>query len=106
MASINDKPIQELFEQQAQKTPHKTAIQDPKERISYQKLNQRANQLAHTLLDDPLAPEDLCAIFLPSSISAVVAILGVIKAGAAYVPIDPSLPKERITFLLQDTQAK
>jgi amino acid adenylation domain-containing protein/non-ribosomal peptide synthase protein (TIGR01720 family) len=101
-----DSLIHELFEAQVEKTPKHTAVIYQDERLSYQELNQKANQLAHYLMELGLRPEDLCAIKIARSSHVLVALLAVLKSGAAYVPIDASYPKERIDYMIKDSGAK
>jgi len=91
-----------LFEAQARRTPGATALVTSSERLSYEELDARANQLAWHLIARGAGPEQRVALFLDRSIEAVVAILAVLKAGAAYVPVDPSYPQERTHFMLRD----
>ncbi|WP_267874895.1 non-ribosomal peptide synthetase [Shewanella psychropiezotolerans] len=107
------KTIHQLFEEQVVKTPHSTAILSAETRLSYRALNIRANQLARQIrhlyqqrTGDELAPNTLIALYLDRSIEMIVAVLAVLKAGAAYVPIDPSYPTERCRFMIEDTQAE
>lgn len=95
-----------LFEQQAAKTPDAIALIFAETEYSYQELNKKTNQLAHYLQEQGIGPDDLVAIFMTRSIEMVVAIYGIIKAGAAYVPLEPELPAQRIDFILSDTKAK
>jgi amino acid adenylation domain-containing protein len=101
-----NKAIHELFEEQVERTPEKTAVQDEQGRLSYRELNRRANQLANYLRGQGVSPGVLAAIFLRHSVDAIVAILGVLKAGGAYVPLDPSHPKSRVAFLLSDANPR
>ncbi|MEW6736015.1 MAG: amino acid adenylation domain-containing protein, partial [Acidobacteriota bacterium] len=94
--------IHQLFEEQVQRTPDATAVVFESEQLTYQQLNARANQLAHYLSRQGVGPESLVGICLERSIEMVVALLGILKAGAAYLPLDPSYPLQRITFMLED----
>ncbi|PWN68629.1 hypothetical protein C1631_018305, partial [Chryseobacterium phosphatilyticum] len=99
--------IQKLFEAQVVKTPNATALVYQDIRLSYQELNERANRIAHVLIDTyNIQPDDLIPMCLERSENMIVAILGVLKAGAAYVPMDPHYPADRIQHILNDTQAK
>ncbi|MBG9452841.1 hypothetical protein ABE61_01735, partial [Lysinibacillus sphaericus] len=76
------------------------------EEVSYRELNERANVLAHKLRELGVRPDDFVAIMAERSIEMIAGIYGIIKAGAAYVPIDPTYPEERIAFMLEDCQPK
>lgn len=97
--------LHHLFEAQAGRSPDSTAISCEGRNISYGELNHRANQLAHYLQTFGVGPEKLVGICMERSIESVVAMLAALKAGAAYFPLDPSLPVERINYLLEDTRA-
>ncbi|MBD1896807.1 non-ribosomal peptide synthetase [Coleofasciculus sp. FACHB-129] len=98
--------IHQRFEQQVEKTPDAIALVYEGEQLTYQQLNQRANQLAHSLRKLGVAPEVLVGLYLERSLEMVVGLLGVLKAGGAYIPLDLTLPSDRLAFILQDTQAK
>ncbi|GAW87412.1 hypothetical protein bplSymb_SCF08301P012 [Bathymodiolus platifrons methanotrophic gill symbiont] len=98
--------IHQLFEDQVTITPEATALIFEGTVLSYQELNESANQLANFLKSMVPAEESLIAIYLNRSVDMVVALLGTLKAGAAYVPIDPSLPQLRIKQMLEDSKAK
>ena len=105
--------IHELFEQQVEKTPEAVAVQYEGEQLTYAELNAKANQLAHrlrSLTDEDghlvVRPDALVAISVERSLEMVVGLLGVLKAGAAYVPVDPEYPAERIEYMLEDSQAR
>jgi surfactin family lipopeptide synthetase C len=100
-----DQCIHTLFEAQVERTPNAFAVTFEDERLTYQELNRRANQLAHHLRALGVGPEMLVGICVERSLEMIVGLLGVLKAGAAYVPLDPVLPKERLAFMLADTQA-
>jgi amino acid adenylation domain-containing protein len=97
--------IHELFEEQATKTPDDVAVIFEAEQITFKELDQRANQLAHYLQRHGVGPETVVAICMERSIEMVVALLGTLKAGGAFVPVDPSYPAERVAFLLEDSRA-
>jgi amino acid adenylation domain-containing protein len=94
--------LHHLIEQQSERTPRAFAVTMGGQQLTYQQLNQRANQLANYLQKRGVGPETLVGIFLDRSIDMVVALLAVLKAGGAYVPLDPAYPSERIAFILQD----
>jgi iturin family lipopeptide synthetase A len=97
-----DKCIHQLFEEQVAKTPDAIAVVFEQEELTYQQLNQRANQLAHHLQTLGVKPEVLVGICVERSLEMVVGLLGILKAGGAYVPLDPSYPAERLSYLLSD----
>ncbi|MDF0555269.1 amino acid adenylation domain-containing protein [Kamptonema sp. UHCC 0994] len=101
--------VHQLFEEQVERTPDAIAItfpsQSPDSYLTYQQLNERANQLADYLQELGIGPDILVAVCLERSLEMAIAILGILKAGGAYVPIDPAYPPERLTFMLTDTQA-
>ncbi len=96
--------IHTLFERQIEKTPDAVAIVFGEQQISYQELNQHANHLAHYLQLAGVGPDMLVGICMNRSVNMIVALLGILKAGGGYVPIDPSYPEERMAFILNDTQ--
>ncbi len=91
-----------LFEQQVARTPDNTAVVFEDTELSYAQLNARANRLAHLLIARGIGPETFVALALPRSVEIVVALLAVLKAGGAYLPLDPDYPPARITFMLHD----
>ncbi|WP_143230278.1 non-ribosomal peptide synthetase, partial [Actinosynnema sp. ALI-1.44] len=99
---ISGRLLHEWFEAQADQTPDAIAIRATDGELTYRELDQRANQLAHHLRT---GPEDLVGICLPRTLDLIVALLAVLKTGAAYVPIDPAYPKDRITYILNDANA-
>ena len=102
-----NKTVHQLFEEQVQKTPNNIAVVYEDTKLTYQELNNRANQLAHHLIDSyQIKPDDLVVLCLDRSELMLVVMLGVLKAGGAYVPIDPDHPDERIKYILEDTKAK
>jgi amino acid adenylation domain-containing protein len=104
---IPNKTIHQLFEEQVRKTPNQIAIIYENVSISYQELNKLSNQLAHYLVANyGLITNDLVAICLDRSQYVVIAILAILKTGAAYVPIDLDYPNDRIKYILSNTRAK
>ncbi|MFD8515486.1 amino acid adenylation domain-containing protein [Streptomyces antimycoticus] len=93
-----------LFAHQARRTPYASALTYGDATLTYGELNARANQLAHRLIGHGAGPERLVAIALPRSLDQIVAILAVLKAGAAYVPLDPAAPAERLALILGDAR--
>ncbi|MEE1743043.1 AMP-binding protein, partial [Streptomyces sp. JV184] len=98
--------LPDLFEAQVGRTPDAAAVVfgsgTEREALSYAELNARANRLAHLLMAEGVGPEDLVAICLPRSVDLVVSLLAVVKAGAAYLPLDPDYPVERLVATLAD----
>lgn len=95
--------VHELFESQVARTPHKIAVVFEDETLSYEQLNARANQLAHYLKTRGIGPGELVGIYLERSAQMVIGLLGILKTGAAYVPLDPSYPEERLSFMVQES---
>ncbi|GFN29879.1 non-ribosomal peptide synthetase [Paenibacillus xylaniclasticus] len=98
-----DKTIQQLFEEQVQRTPDSIAIVFEEQRISYAELNAKANRLAHRLRDIGAVRDGRISLLADRSIEMVVGILAVLKAGSAYVPLDPEYPDERLAYMLADS---
>lgn len=95
--------IYQLFEAQVRLRQSSVAVVYEKEELTYDELNRSATQLAHYLVSLGVGPESRVAICLDRSIHLVVAIIGILKAGAAYVPLDPQYPAERLAFMLEDS---
>ena len=93
-----------LLEAQVERSPEAIALVFEESTLSYAELNAQANRLAHLLIGRGIGPEDLVAIALPRSIEMVVTLLGILKAGAAYLPLDPEYPAERLSYMLGDAQ--
>ncbi|NBT97456.1 MAG: amino acid adenylation domain-containing protein, partial [Methylocystaceae bacterium] len=98
--------LPELFAAQVEKSPDAIALLFGDAEVSYRELDARANQLARYLIAENIGPEDIVAIALDRSIEMVVSLLGVLKSGAAYLPLDPEYPVERLNFMLADSNAK
>jgi amino acid adenylation domain-containing protein len=94
--------LPEIVEAQVARTPERIAVKFEGAALTYRELNTRANRLAHYLIGRHVGPEDLIAVAIPRSVELVVALLGVLKTGAAYVPIDPEYPARRIALILDD----
>ncbi|MGP3924192.1 amino acid adenylation domain-containing protein, partial [Streptomyces sp. 8N616] len=95
--------VLDLFHAQAARTPHAAAVRDARSTLSYAELDARSSRLAQLLIQRGVAPEQFVGIALPRTADLAVGLLGVLKAGAAYLPIDPDYPAERIAFMLGDT---
>lgn len=100
-----DKTICELFEEQVRKTPSSIAIVYNETTLTYDQLNKKSNQLAHYLKKYNLKANDLIALLLSRNENMIISILGVLKSGIPYVPLEPNYPIERIKFILEDTKA-
>ncbi|HSU49872.1 MAG TPA: amino acid adenylation domain-containing protein, partial [Segetibacter sp.] len=100
-----DKTIVDLFEEQVSRTPHKTALVFNSRNISYQQLNEQSNQVASYLRLKGVKEDVLVPLCIERSAEMIIGILGILKAGAAYVPIDPAFPDERIKYIFHDTSA-
>jgi glycopeptidolipid biosynthesis protein len=94
--------IPELFAAQVARTPHALALVCEGRSLTYGELDEAANRLAHVLAGRGVGPGERVALLLPRAVDAVVAIMAVLKTGAAYVPLDPAHPDERIGFVLRD----
>ena len=102
---LQDKCLHQLFEAQVERTPEAIAVVFEGQQLTYRELNARANQLAHHLRKLGVGPEVLVGICVERSLAMVVGLLGILKAGGAYVPSDAAYPKERLAFMLDDSQA-
>lgn len=102
----SNKTISQLFEEQVQLTPNRIAIKYNNDSMTYEELNKKANQVAHFLRNLGIKSNDVVAIRLNKSLEMIVGILGILKAGGCYLPIDLSYPQERISFMLKDSSAK
>jgi amino acid adenylation domain-containing protein len=96
----------ELFEAQAGDTPDNVAVVYGEQSLSYRELDRRANQLAHRLRSLGVTPEVPVGICMERSLELVIAVLGLLKAGGVYVPLDPANPKERLSFIVKETRLK
>jgi natural product biosynthesis luciferase-like monooxygenase protein len=98
--------VHQQFEAQAARTPNATAVTFQNTSLTYVALETRANQIANTLIGNGVQPGDLVAVCVKRSTEMVAALLGVMKAGAAYVPMDPTYPRDRLAIMLEDSGAK
>lgn len=94
----------QLFEERVKETPNAVALVFQEQRLTYQKLNQRANQVAHYLQKLGVKPENKVGLCIERSPEMIVGMLGILKAGGAYLPLDPTYPQERLDFMLSDSQ--
>jgi amino acid adenylation domain-containing protein len=97
--------LHQLFEHKVADDPEAVALSEEGRELSYDALNRRANRLAHRLIELGAGPGVSVAIYADRSIELVVGVLGVLKAGAAYVPLDPVYPADRVGYVLEDSQA-
>ncbi|WP_415835688.1 amino acid adenylation domain-containing protein, partial [Corallococcus soli] len=103
-AELTDPSVHALIEAQAQRTPDALAVQWGERTLTYRQLDERANQLAWHLRSLGVGPEVLVALCVERSLELVVSILAILKAGGAWLPLDPSYPAERLAFMLRDAQ--
>lgn len=101
-----DNNVAALISKTALLYPHKTALRFENQTLSYQQLDSQVNRLANYLLQQDLLPEDIVGLAITRSPELIIALLAVMKAGAAYIPLDPLYPKNRIEFMLADSNAK
>ncbi|HEY1939137.1 MAG TPA: amino acid adenylation domain-containing protein [Candidatus Angelobacter sp.] len=104
-AEYPDTSVNKLFEEQAERSPDVVAVVYQEQRVTYGDLNRKANQLARYLQDRGAGPEVRVALCVERGLEMIVGILGTLKAGAAYVPLDPRFPMERLAYMLEDSQA-
>ena len=97
--------VHQLFEAQVERTPDAIAVVFQDQHLTYSELNRRANQLAHHLRALGVGPDVPVGVCLEQSLEIVIALVGVLKAGGVYVPLDPAYPNERLAFMLEDTEA-
>ncbi|KJD52785.1 hypothetical protein UZ38_35935, partial [Bacillus amyloliquefaciens] len=100
------KAIHQLFEEQAKRIPDHTAVVFEDQKLTYRQLNEKANQVARLLREKGVKPDTLVGIMMERSSDMIAAILGVLKAGGAYLPIDPEYPLERMRYMAFDSEVK
>ncbi|WP_375498297.1 amino acid adenylation domain-containing protein [uncultured Nostoc sp.] len=98
--------IHQLFEAQVESTPDAVALVFAEQQLTYQQLNERANQLAHHLQSLGVGPEVMVGLCAERSLEMVIGLLSILKAGGAYVPLDPMYPQERLSLMLKDAQVE
>src|SRR5687768_12064239 len=98
-----DKTIVDLFDEQVKKTPDHIAVAFENTTLTYQELYEKSNQLAHYLSAFGVREEILVPICINRSLEMIIGIMGILKAGGVYVPIDPEYPMDRIKYILDDT---
>ncbi len=98
--------LHELFEAQVEGTPEAIALTCGAESLTYQEVNRRANRVAHALRRHGVGPESIVGICLDRSIELVVGLIGILKSGGAYLPIDLAYPRDRLAFMLEDSRAR
>ncbi len=101
-----NKTIQELIEEVAQNNPNEIAVVEEDKKYTYKELNEKANHIAKEIRKKGIKREDIVALSLERSIEMIIGILGVLKAGGGYLPIDPEIPKDRKDYILKDSGAK
>ncbi|NJR53717.1 MAG: amino acid adenylation domain-containing protein [Acaryochloris sp. CRU_2_0] len=94
--------IHELLEAQVEENPEAIAVVFNHQSLTYRELNNRANQVAHALIDAGVGPEVRVGLCMERSLELIISVLGILKAGGAYVPLDPNIPRERLNFILTD----
>lgn len=98
-----DRCLQDIFEEHAAANPANLAVRYGNDTITYGELNERANQVAHYLIDKGVKPDTLVGISVERSIEMFIGLLGIIKAGGAYVPLDPEYPQARLRYMIEDS---
>ncbi|NJD03238.1 MAG: AMP-binding protein, partial [Ruminiclostridium sp.] len=98
-----EKTIQEMFEEQVEKTPDNVAVVCEDKKLTYRELNVKANQIARILRKKGIGPDSIEGIMTERSLEMITGIMGILKAGGAYLPIDPEYPAERIKYMLEDS---
>ncbi len=101
-----DRSIHQLFEEQTRRTPDAVAVEFGAQRLSYRQLDERADRLASRLHTLGVRPDDLVGISVERSLEMVVGLLGILKAGGTYLPLDPTYPQSRRDFVLEDSGAR
>jgi amino acid adenylation domain-containing protein len=97
--------VHQLVEAQVERTPLAVALSYNDEQLTYAQLNERSNQLAHYFRTVGVGPESAVAVCMERSLDLIVSVLAILKSGAAYVPVDPEYPRDRVAFMLEDSQA-
>jgi amino acid adenylation domain-containing protein len=103
---VYETTIPNLFEAQVASSPDAVAVEHNGQHVTYRELNERANELAHDLIRRGIGPESVVAVEARIGIEATVAVMGILKSGAAYLPIDPDLPSHRIGLMIEKAEAR
>ncbi|QDY84671.1 amino acid adenylation domain-containing protein [Paenibacillus polymyxa] len=106
MPDHSQSTVIQLWEKRVNQIPDAIALEWREEKLTYRQVNEQANQLARVLRSRNIGRDQVVGIMLPPSCQRVVSVMGVLKAGAAYLPIDPSYPDERIAYFVEDSQAQ
>ncbi len=96
------KTVQQLFEEQVKRTPDEIALILEKDKMTYQELNRKANELAYRLREKGVKPNQVIGMMVHRSFEMLIGIIGILKAGGAYLPIDPTYPEERIGYMMDE----
>ncbi|MEW9701791.1 amino acid adenylation domain-containing protein, partial [Paenibacillus sp. SI8] len=102
----SEKTIHQWFEEQVERTPEQWAVVSEGNRLTYRELNEQANRLARTLQAEGVGAGQLVGLMVERSLDMIIGIFGIMKAGGAYIPIDPEYPEERIRYMLEDSGAQ
>ena len=98
-----DQPLAAVFEAQVARDPHRTAVVAHGKSLDYERLNQQANRLAHLLRSLGVTPDARVGVLVPRGLEYLVAVMGVIKAGGAFLPLDTAYPSDRLKYMVQDS---
>ncbi len=101
-----DKLLHQLFEEQVERTPNACVLIDGERRITYNELNIKANKIANFLKDNGVTANDRIGIMMDTSIELIAGLLGILKASGTYLPLDPAYPRERVEFMIEDSNMK
>ena len=101
-----DKTLHQLFDYQVKNSPNNIAVVFEDAKLSYKELDEKANSLGRSLREKGIKPNSIVGIMLERSLDMIIAMLGVLKAGGAYLPIDPTYPRERIEYMFEDSESK
>ena len=103
---LKDKTVIQLFEKQAKQNPNGIAVIFENQKLTYKELNEKANELAHCLIENGAKSNDIISICMNKNISFIISVLGVLKCGCAYLPINPTYPINRINYIVTDSNSK
>ena len=105
-ATAGDRGVAAIIAEQAARTPGRVAVADDEEEVTYAQLDARANRLAHRLRHLGVGPNEVVAVCLDRGVGLVVALLATLRAGGAYLPVDPDFPPDRVAYMLEDSGAR